>query len=110
MANADENAGWYAWITQGSIIPPEYAYVFRLISAFFTTLALIPIAPIICLVIYDICLWVWRLCAAGFNAWIESRRRPTRKHRVDAATDEPEPKRLKSGNGSNGSGGKNGTT
>lgn len=35
MANADENAGWYAWITQGSIIPPEYAYILRLISAFF---------------------------------------------------------------------------
>lgn len=35
MANADENAGWYAWITQGSIIPPEYSYILRLVSAFF---------------------------------------------------------------------------
>ena len=35
MASADEHAGWYAWITQGSLIPPEYAYILRLISAFF---------------------------------------------------------------------------
>ncbi|KAK1832439.1 hypothetical protein QBC39DRAFT_70662 [Podospora conica] len=105
-----ENIGWYAWITQGSLVPPEYAYILRLISAFFTTLAIIPIAPIICLVIYDICLWVWRFCAAGINGWIESRRQPTRKHRVDAATDDPEPKRRKTGDRPHGAGRNSETT
>jgi len=103
MANADENVGWYTWITEQTTVPPEYAYVLRLISAFFTTLAFIPIAPIICLVIYDICLWVWRLCAAAVTGWIESRRQPTRKSRVEVATDNPEPKPLEHRDGSNSS-------
>ncbi|KAK4234402.1 hypothetical protein C8A03DRAFT_37817 [Achaetomium macrosporum] len=61
-------AGWFAWLTKLSIIPSEYQYVIRMISSFFITLSLLPIVPIALLVIYDVCLWLWRLAAASRHA------------------------------------------
>ncbi|KAL2174490.1 uncharacterized protein P884DRAFT_68240 [Thermothelomyces heterothallicus CBS 202.75] len=78
---ADPAASWYAWLNELRLVPQEYQYIISVISGFFITLAMIPIAPILLLVIYDIILWFWRL--AGAN-WRLGRARRTR-----AANTEP---------------------
>ncbi|KAH8897034.1 hypothetical protein GQ53DRAFT_742876 [Thozetella sp. PMI_491] len=50
------------WLGHLGIIPPEYNYIVRMISWFFITLALAPIIPLLVLILYDLLLWIWRLC------------------------------------------------
>ncbi|SPQ23175.1 ef3ae08d-3632-41e3-b67d-2e8b74b4fa19 [Thermothielavioides terrestris] len=65
---ASEVASWFTWLSELSIVPSEYQYIIRIISAFFVTLGLVPIVPIALLVIYDVGLWLWRLAAASRRA------------------------------------------
>ncbi|KAK4128484.1 hypothetical protein N657DRAFT_676265 [Parathielavia appendiculata] len=62
-----DSPSWYVWLTELSIIPPEYHDVISMISSFFLILALTPIIPIIGLVIYDVSLWACRLAAASWR-------------------------------------------
>ncbi|KAH6618090.1 hypothetical protein B0J18DRAFT_270929 [Chaetomium sp. MPI-SDFR-AT-0129] len=83
--HASEPVGWFTWILELRIVHPEYQYIIKAISTFFITLALIPIAPIIALVIYDVILWFWRLAIASFATW-----RARRTQRAAGSRTEPQ--------------------
>ncbi|KAK3333857.1 hypothetical protein B0T19DRAFT_139143 [Cercophora scortea] len=70
----------YIWITEHSIVPPEYRYIIRMISWFNITIGLMFMSPVIGIIIYDIILWLWRLFAARNKP-----HRPAREKSYDIA-------------------------
>ncbi|KAK3692482.1 hypothetical protein B0T22DRAFT_435753 [Podospora appendiculata] len=71
----------YIWITEHSIVPPEYRYIIRMISWFNITLGLMFMSPVIAIIIYDITLWLYRLFAARNGP-----HRPEREKSYDVAS------------------------
>ncbi|KAK0628819.1 hypothetical protein B0T17DRAFT_167794 [Bombardia bombarda] len=59
---ADQDAvSWHTWIRELRLISEDLSYALRIVSWIFLVFALVPIAPIAGLVLYDIALWMWRL-------------------------------------------------
>ncbi|KAK1759504.1 hypothetical protein QBC47DRAFT_108950 [Echria macrotheca] len=91
MVPDEATTGWYTWLTQLelSFIPAKYQYIVRFISAFFITLSLVPIVPVVSLVVYDFGLWMFRLVRAKFT---ESTRTPQAQpgRNPPARNDDPE--------------------
>lgn len=57
-------ASWFSGLSELRIVASEYYFIVRIISGFFITLALALILPVLGLVVYDIILWIWRLCSS----------------------------------------------
>ncbi|CAK7204722.1 hypothetical protein SEUCBS139899_007482 [Sporothrix eucalyptigena] len=66
-----------SWLMQllGSVFFPQSPYLaVRIVSGVFAALGIAFIFPIISLVVFDVCLWVWRLYSVNRNAYLRQQR------------------------------------
>ncbi|CAK7269139.1 hypothetical protein SEPCBS119000_003419 [Sporothrix epigloea] len=56
----------------GTLFFPQSTHLaVRIISGVFTALGIAFIFPIICLVVFDVCLWFWRLYSVNHKAYLQ---------------------------------------
>ncbi|CAK7228689.1 hypothetical protein SCUCBS95973_006966 [Sporothrix curviconia] len=74
-----------SWLLQllGSIFFPQSPYLaVRIISGVFAALGIAFIFPIICLVVFDVGLWFWRLYSANRNAFLRQQQEEHQEMRL----------------------------
>ncbi|KJR82591.1 uncharacterized protein SPSK_03689 [Sporothrix schenckii 1099-18] len=62
---------WLVKLLQSAFFPESPYLTVRIISGVFAALGIAFVFPIISLVVFDVCLWIWRLYSVNRNAYLQ---------------------------------------